>query len=88
MTPETSSQLDSPNTRPSGLSLACGLSILGGGPDEARHPHFHMGASLLPANLPLLERLGVAGKVRSIGDACTFIDPGFSSGVMLAMTSA
>ncbi len=35
--------------------------------EKARHPRFHIGESLLPANLPLLERLGVAGKVRAIG---------------------
>jgi flavin-dependent dehydrogenase len=35
--------------------------------EKARHPRFHIGESLLPANLPLLDRLGVAEKVRSIG---------------------
>jgi flavin-dependent dehydrogenase len=35
--------------------------------EKARHPRFHIGESLLPANLPLLERLGVAGEVRAIG---------------------
>jgi flavin-dependent dehydrogenase len=35
--------------------------------EKARHPRFHIGESLLPANVPLLERLGVAEKVRSIG---------------------
>jgi len=35
--------------------------------EKARHPRFHIGESLLPANLPLLERLGVAEKVRVIG---------------------
>lgn len=35
--------------------------------EKTRHPRFHIGESLLPANLPLLERLGVAEKVRSIG---------------------
>ncbi len=35
--------------------------------EKARHPRFHIGESLLPANLPLLERLGVAEKVRAIG---------------------
>ena len=28
--------------------------------EKDRHPRFHIGESLLPANLPLLERLGVA----------------------------
>jgi flavin-dependent dehydrogenase len=35
--------------------------------EKAHHPRFHIGESLLPANLPLLERLGVAEKVRAIG---------------------
>jgi flavin-dependent dehydrogenase len=35
--------------------------------EKARHPRFHIGESLLPANVPLLQRLGVAEKVRAIG---------------------
>ena len=35
--------------------------------EKARHPRFHIGESLLPANLPLLEELGVAEQVRGIG---------------------
>jgi flavin-dependent dehydrogenase len=35
--------------------------------EKARHPRFHIGESLLPANLPLLEKLGVADQVRTIG---------------------
>jgi flavin-dependent dehydrogenase len=35
--------------------------------EKARHPRFHIGESLLPANLPLLERLGVADQIRAIG---------------------
>ncbi|MHB1670391.1 NAD(P)/FAD-dependent oxidoreductase, partial [Thiomonas sp.] len=35
--------------------------------EKARHPRFHIGESLLPANLPLLQKLGVAEEVRSIG---------------------
>jgi flavin-dependent dehydrogenase len=35
--------------------------------EKARHPRFHIGESLLPSNLPLLERLGVADEVRAIG---------------------
>jgi flavin-dependent dehydrogenase len=35
--------------------------------EKARHPRFHIGESLLPANLPLLEKLGVADEVRTIG---------------------
>lgn len=35
--------------------------------EKDRHPRFHIGESLLPANLPLFERLGVADQVRAIG---------------------
>jgi flavin-dependent dehydrogenase len=35
--------------------------------EKARHPRFHIGESLLPANLPLFERLGVAEQVQAIG---------------------
>ncbi len=34
--------------------------------EKARHPRFHIGESLLPANLPLLEKLGVADRVRAV----------------------
>jgi flavin-dependent dehydrogenase len=32
-----------------------------------RHPRFHIGESLLPCNLPILEQLGVLDKVRELG---------------------
>lgn len=35
--------------------------------DRARHPRFHIGESLLPANMPLFDRLGVGEEVRAIG---------------------
>ena len=35
--------------------------------EKAKHPRFHIGESLLPLNLPLFERLGVAEDVRRIG---------------------
>jgi flavin-dependent dehydrogenase len=35
--------------------------------EKEKHPRFHIGESLLPANLELFERLGVAEKVRAIG---------------------
>ena len=35
--------------------------------EKARHPRFHIGESLLPANLPLFERLGVLDQVKAIG---------------------
>jgi flavin-dependent dehydrogenase len=35
--------------------------------EKARHPRFHIGESLLPMNLPILEHLGVLEQVRAIG---------------------
>jgi len=35
--------------------------------EKDQHPRFHIGESLLPANLPLLDQLGVADEVRAIG---------------------
>jgi len=46
--------------------------------EKARHPRFHIGESLLPANLPLFEKLGVADQVRAIGMekwAAEFVSP-------------
>lgn len=35
--------------------------------EKERHPRFHIGESLLPMNMPILERLGVLEQVRRIG---------------------
>ncbi len=35
--------------------------------EKAHHPRFHIGESLLPANLPIFERLGVGEAVRALG---------------------
>ncbi len=35
--------------------------------EKEQHPRFHIGESLLPANMPLLESLGVAEEVKKIG---------------------
>ncbi len=35
--------------------------------EKANHPHFHIGEALLPANLPLFEKLGVRTEVGAIG---------------------
>lgn len=35
--------------------------------EKARHPRFHIGESLLPMNLPILERLGVMDKLVALG---------------------
>ena len=35
--------------------------------EKEEHPRFHIGESLLPANMPLLRRLGVADQVAAVG---------------------
>lgn len=35
--------------------------------EKSRHPRFHIGESLLPLNMPLFERLGVAREIEKIG---------------------
>lgn len=35
--------------------------------EKVKHPRFHIGESLLPMNMPILERLGVMAQVREIG---------------------
>ncbi|MFO0612019.1 MAG: NAD(P)/FAD-dependent oxidoreductase [Polyangiaceae bacterium] len=35
--------------------------------EKERHPRFHIGESLLPMNMPILERLGVMSEVREMG---------------------
>ncbi len=35
--------------------------------EKSRHPRFHIGESLLPMNVPILERLGVLGEVERLG---------------------
>jgi flavin-dependent dehydrogenase len=35
--------------------------------EKSRHPRFHIGESLLPLNMPLFERLGVAEEIKAIG---------------------
>lgn len=46
--------------------------------EKSKHPRFHIGESLLPLNLPLFERLGVAGDIERIGMpkyAAEFVSP-------------
>ena len=46
--------------------------------ERAHHPRFHIGESLLPANLPLFETMGIADEVRAIGmhkPAAEFVSP-------------
>jgi flavin-dependent dehydrogenase len=46
--------------------------------EKDAHPRFHIGESLLPANMPLFEELGVAGEMAAIGMqkwGATFVSP-------------
>ena len=57
---------------PAGTALATLLAQAGRSVvllEKARHPRFHIGESLLPANVPLFERLGVREAVGRIGMA-------------------
>src|SRR6185312_2128948 len=55
---------------PGGSSTAIRLAQLGHRVtvlEKARHPRFHIGESLLPANLPIFESLGVLEPIKAIG---------------------
>lgn len=46
--------------------------------EKDQHPRFHIGESLLPANIPLFEKLGVAREIEAIGMekwGATFVSP-------------
>jgi|KBSMisStaDraftv2_1062788.scaffolds.fasta_scaffold61989_1 flavin-dependent dehydrogenase len=46
--------------------------------EKERHPRFHIGESLLPANVPLFEKLGVAAEIEALGMekwGATFVSP-------------
>jgi 2-polyprenyl-6-methoxyphenol hydroxylase-like FAD-dependent oxidoreductase len=46
--------------------------------EKDSHPRFHIGESLLPANMPLFEKLGVADEIHAIGMekfGATFVSP-------------
>ncbi|MDM7555277.1 NAD(P)/FAD-dependent oxidoreductase [Xanthomonas fragariae] len=55
---------------PAGCAAAIALAELGWSVtllEKEQHPRFHIGESLLPMNMPILERLGVLEDVRDIG---------------------
>lgn len=54
---------------PAGATTACFLAQSGRRVvliDKAQHPRFHIGESLLPHNLPILDRLGVRQAVAGV----------------------
>ncbi|MGI9026970.1 MAG: FAD-dependent oxidoreductase [Burkholderiaceae bacterium] len=59
--------------------------------EKAHHPRFHIGESLLPANVPLLEQLGVADEVAAIGMekwGIEFVSPWHENRTLLAFADA
>jgi flavin-dependent dehydrogenase len=59
--------------------------------EKSRHPRFHIGESLLPFNMPLFERLGVAAEIESIGMpkyGAEFVCPGHEKSVMFEFVNA
>ena len=55
---------------PAGTTFATTMRNKGWGVtllEKERHPRFHIGESLLPMNMPILERLGVMDEVKAIG---------------------
>ena len=59
--------------------------------EKSRHPRFHIGESLLPFNMPLFERLGVASEIKAIGMpkyGAEFVSPGHAQPVMFEFANA
>lgn len=59
--------------------------------EKGSHPRFHIGESLLPANVPLLERLGVRGEVEALGMekwGAEFVSPAHGRSVTLEFADA
>jgi flavin-dependent dehydrogenase len=59
--------------------------------EKSRHPRFHIGESLLPFNMPLFERLGVAREIEAIGMpkyGAEFVSPLHDRSVMFEFVNA
>ena len=59
--------------------------------EKSRHPRFHIGESLLPFNMPLFERLGVAREIEAIGIlkyGAEFVSPWHEKPVMYEFVNA
>jgi flavin-dependent dehydrogenase len=59
--------------------------------EKSRHPRFHIGESLLPFNMPLFDRLGVAEEIKAIGMTkygAEFVSPGHEKPVMFEFVNA
>jgi len=59
--------------------------------EKEKHPRFHIGESLLPLNMPLFEKLGVAEEIRAIGMpkyGVEFVSPWHDKPMMLEFAQA
>jgi flavin-dependent dehydrogenase len=59
--------------------------------EKEKHPRFHIGESLLPLNMPLFEKLGVADEVKAIGMpkyGVEFVSPWHQHTMMLEFSQA
>jgi flavin-dependent dehydrogenase len=59
--------------------------------EKSRHPRFHIGESLLPFNMPLFEKLGVAKEIELIGMpkyGAEFVSPWHDQPVMFEFANA
>ncbi|HEX4330224.1 MAG TPA: NAD(P)/FAD-dependent oxidoreductase [Burkholderiales bacterium] len=59
--------------------------------EKEKHPRFHIGESLLPLNMPLFEKLGVAEEIRAIGMpkyGVEFVSPWHDKPMMLEFNEA
>lgn len=79
---------------PGGASIAALLAERGRDVvllEKEQHPRFHIGESLLPLNMPLFEKLGVAEEVRAIGMpkfGVEFVSPWHDAPMMLEFSEA
>ena len=59
--------------------------------EKSKHPRFHIGESLLPMNMPLFEKLGVADDIKRIGMVklgAEFVSPWHGAPVMINFNDA
>jgi flavin-dependent dehydrogenase len=59
--------------------------------EKAKHPRFHIGESLLPMNMPLFDKLGVAEDIKRIGIVklgAEFVSPWHGAPVMIDFNDA
>jgi hypothetical protein len=79
---------------PAGSTIATLLAMRGRDVvllEKSRHPHFHIGESLLPFNMPLFDQLGVGSEIKAIGMpkyGAEFVSPCDEKPVMFEFVNA